>query len=291
MGASFNNDINVVDDQNSTNVLLGAFDTFTGVFVDVTGYSSVTLTTKSDVASVFSGINIDWSTDGVAVDLATQSFTFDPAIGLDGLTVHATVRGRFYRIRYNNWFTPQTTFHLQALLRKGTPAGTVRSIDPTNTFITNLDTQIVQGILSMVGRANPQQVMLPVADDVNLPNDGPFVFVSPRPGKTDNVFKKVVTASLSPAAMNSTAFTFERFTFLSITNNVKRGNLYLQLQNGTDLSPTHFDYMIPAGHTWEDPGQFGTVYPGEIWGVWDEVYIHSPALQEGNARTVGHYYG
>lgn len=271
---------------NSSNTPLLALATFVGQFEYVKDYSSISVTVDADVDSTFNGVTIEWSSTGLSADIESQSFTFDAA---SGLTVHVTCRAPFYRLKYENSVTGQTSFNLISILRREPPTATVRTIDPVNTFTPNLDVQTVQAILSGVGRFNTQQVLLPALDDVNIGES--FLFVSPRPGQIDNVFTKVVTATLSPAALNSTAFSFERFTFLSITNNVKRGNLYIQLRDGTGLSPTNFDYKIPAGHTWQDPGQFGTVYPGEIWGVWDELYIHSPAIQAGNARTVGHFYG
>lgn len=290
MGATFNNDINVADPQNSTATILGSFGVFTGTFVDVQNYSSVTTTCKSDVASQFSGLQIQWSTTGITADLAPQLFTFDPATGLDGFTVHATVRARYMRVIYQNSFTAQTSFVLTTLLRKGSPTGTVRSVDPTNTFLTNIDVQTVQSILSMVGRASPEQVMLPLADDVNLPGDGPYIFVSPRPMRQDHIARKATAASL--ASVQLTDFSRERLTFLSITNSVLRGNLYIRLGDDTGLSATtNFDYVVPPGSTWQDLCQFGSVYAGNIYGVWDEVYIQSPTIQAGKALFMAGYYG
>lgn len=285
MGASFNADLNVVDPLNSTSTPLGAFGTFTGQFRDVSDYSSVSVSCISDVASSFSGLAIDWSTDGITANIAPQLFTFDPVnISQDGLTVHATVRAKFYRIRYENAFQAQTSFVLESLLRKGTPAGTVRSVDPVNTFITNLDVQETQAILSGVGRFNQEQVMLPLLDDIDFVfGRQVYLFVSPRPAFSDGVDRKVTTASLTPVKLSN--FGRERAIFISITNNVRRGNLYVQLDTSTGLSPTTWDFVVPPGHTWQDPGQFGTGYAGNLWGVWDEVEF-SP----GNAKYICYRY-
>lgn len=293
MGASFSNDLNVPDPSNSTTTPLLAFEVFTGEFREVVNYSSVTVSCKSDVGSIFSGIFLEWSTDGVSADITPQRFTFDPvATSLDGFTVHATVRARFVRVIYQNSFTDQSFFTLTTLLRKGTPAGTVRSIDPTNTFLTNIDVQTVQGILSMVGRANPEQIMLPVADDANIADfpgaDGPFVFTSPRPINANFIGRRLTTATLIPTLL--TNFDERRVT-LSIVNDVLRGNLFIRLGDGSGLSTTSWDYVIPPGGTWQDPGQFGSVYSGEVWGVWDEVYIQSVGVQEGHARYTGVSFG
>lgn len=288
-----NSDINVIDSDNSTNMLLIPFATFTGVWRDVTGYSSVSVSCKSDVGSNFAGLQIEWSTNGTTADLAPQRFTFDPfVISQDGFRAHATVAARFFRIEYQNGNIGQTSFALTTLLRKGTPSATVRTIDPVNTFTTNLDVLTTQSILSGVGRANNEQVQLPVMDDVNISQgDGPYIFVSPRPTRGDNIIRFTVPVSLSPVLLNPTVGTIERGTFLSITNDVKRGNLYIRLETSTGLSPTNYDYKVLPGETWEDPGAFGSVYFGDIYGVWDEAYIHSPTVQLGNARYVVNYYG
>lgn len=282
-------DNNIVDTQNSTNVLLGVNAEFTGIFKKVTTYSSITLTIKSDQPSPFAGIQVQWSTDGVSTDLVTERFTLDTNFVANGITIHATVRAPYYRVKYTNGTTAQGFFRLVSLLRRGAPAGTVRSIDPFNTFIPDVDAQVAWSLQSMAGRANPQQMQLPVADDVNLPTDGPFIFVSPRPGKQDNLQRKITPVSLSPVQLSQNAF--ERATFISITNDVLRGNLYLQLHESTGLTERHYDYKLAPGEVWQDPGAFGSVYPGNIYGVWDEAYIQSPTVQLGSARYVVNFYG
>lgn len=285
-----NSDINVVDIDNSSNTPLASSAWFTGQFVDVTGYSSVSVVCLSDVSSQFSGIYIDWSTNGTTADLAPQRFTFDPAAtSQDGFRAHATVSARFYRIRYQNNTVAQTSFILSALLRKGTPAGTIRSIDPINTFTTNLDVETVQAVLSGIGRANGEQVQIAVMDDVNSLSEGSFLFVSPRPVFRGNLSRKTTPASLSPVQITNTPH--ERAVFLSVTNAVLRGNLFLRLNDATGLSTTNYDFKLLPGETWYDPGKFGSAYSGDVYGVWDEVYIHSPDIQLGNALFIVNYYG
>lgn len=288
-----NNDINVVDLDNSSGTILAPFATFTGQWRDVTSYSSVSVACLSDQGSQFDGIRIQWSTNGTTADLAPQLFTFDPfVISQDGFRAHATIAAKYFRIEYQNANVAQTSFALTTLLRKGTPSATVRSIDPKNTFTTNLDVLTVEAILAGVGRANSEQVQMPVMDDVNIgEGDGPFIFVSPRPTRSENIIRFTIPVSLTPVLLNPTLGTVERATFLSITNDVKRGNLYIRLETSTGLTPTNYDYKVLPGETWEDPGSFGSVYFGDIFGVWDEAYIHSPTIQLGNARYVVNYYG
>lgn len=286
-----NNDINVVDLDNSSGTLLAPFAIFTGQWRDVTSYSSVSVACLSDQGSQFDGIKIEWSTNGLTADLAPQLFTFDPfVISQDGFRAHATIAAKYFRIEYQNGNVAQTSFALTTLLRKGTPSATVRSIDPKNTFTTNLDVLTVEAILAGVGRANSEQVEMPVMDDVNIGDgDGPFIFVSPRPALHTNNTRKVTQVSLTPVQLID--FIRERLIFSSITNSVHRGNLYLKLDTSTGLTTTNYDYKLLPGETWEDPGQFGTVFGGLIFGVWDEAYIHSPTIQLGNAIYVATYYG
>lgn len=286
-------DNNVIDPTNSTTTPLAAFGTYTGSFVNVTAYSSLTLVIKSDTSSVFAGIKIEWSTDGITADIAPQRFTYDPAVtSIDNLTVHTTIRAPFYRISYQNRNIAQTSFLLLVLLRKGTPTGTVRSIDPVNTFLTNIDVVTVQAILSGVGRLNPEAVLLPSMDDNNFTSSNAevYIYVSPRPpGQTANIDRLSVDASLTPVSFALPSFT-DRYTFFSITNNVERGNLFIQLGTSVGLSTDNFDFIVPPGHTWQDPAQFGSVYAGSIFGIWDEVYIENSGFT-GNAKVVAHFYG
>ena len=286
MGATFSGDLNVTDPQNSTTTPLGALASYTGAYRNVTDYSSVSVSCLSDVASTFSGLHLQWSTDGVNQDIAPQRFTFDPnVVSADGFTVHATVRSAFVRIKYDNSVTPQSFFTLTTLLRKGTPAGTVRTIDPTNTFTTNLDVQAVQAIMAGVGFQNPEQIQLAQMDDTDLLDQKSFIFVSPRPTVNGNLARTIVTASLTPVSIFTDS---AKRVFSSITNDVLRGNLYLKLNTSSGLSPTSYDFKVPAGHTWRDAGNFCT-YQGSIYGVWDEVYIHSPSIQAGAVVAVEHF--
>lgn len=281
-------DINLVDESNSTDVPLAALTFFTGSYTDVTSYSSISVSVLSDVPSTFSGLALQWSTDGIVNDLAPQLYTFDPTVvSQDGFTVHATVRAKFCRIVYQNSAFPQTFFTLTTLLRKGTPSGTVRTVDPVNTFTTNLDVQVTQALLSGLGLFNGEQVQIATMDDVD-PTDGLFLFTVPRPGK-ETVTRESIEVSLTPVSL--TSFGLTRCTFFSITNAVTRGNLYIRLGTSTGLTIRDYDYKIPPGHTWQDPGQFGSVYPDRVYGVWDEAYIQSPAEQLGNALVVRNFYG
>ncbi|MGH7484540.1 MAG: hypothetical protein ACREMY_02905 [bacterium] len=281
MPDGFTGAVNVVDSNNSTHALLPAFGTFTGQWVDLTSYAEITVAIRSDQSTPFGGIQIQWSTDGANVNLEPQRFTLDTTSVGPGLTIHATPHARYYRIVYTNWFTSQGTFQLTSILRVSAHGGTVRSIDPNNTFTPDVDAQIVSALLTCVGRSNPQQMQLPMGDDVSF-GDGPFLFTSPRPAK-DLPIRNAVAASLVPVQLNP--FSLSRCTFMSYTNDVVRGNLYIQLGDGSGLSPISYDYKIPPQHVWNEPSRFGSVYIGDVWGVWDYA---DPA---GKARYIVNRYG
>lgn len=286
-------DVNIVSVVNSTNTPLGAFDVFTGAWVNVTDFSSISVACTSDQGSQFSGVRIQWSTDGVTSNLPEQRFTFDPlAISQGTFRVHATVAAPFFRLLYENGFQAQATFVLVTLLRKGTPTATVRTLDPVNTFAANLDVGTVQAILSGRGRFNGEQIQMVRLDDVDLPNDGPFLFVTPRPGQSDAILRRTTAASLVPVRLNTTPGAVERPYMMSIVNSVQRGNLFLKLDasSSSGLTTTQFDAMVPPGHEWHFMSKSGTGWPGHVYGVWDEVYVNDDG-GVGSALFVVAYYG
>lgn len=277
-----------VDSANSTVIPLGVLEEFVGEFTNVSSYGSISVSCQSDVGSTFSGLKLEWSTNGFTADLASQDFTFDPVvISQDGFTVHATVRASYVRVRYQNSVDAQSFFVLETRARRGSISGTIRSMDPKNTFITNLDAQTVQAVTSGVGRFNPEQLQIAVMDDVNTAEfpgaQGPYLFVSPRPWHATNTVRRVSPASL--VASRLTNFENDRRTLLSITNRVARGNLYLQLTTAAGLSASSYDLEVPPGHTWASPG-----FAGNVFGVWDEVYVEDSGLV-GSAVSVENFYG
>lgn len=283
--------VGAVDAANSSSTPLGALEEFVGEFTNVSSYGSVSVTCQSDVGSVFSGLKLEWSTTGTSADLASQDFTFDPVvISQDGFSVHATVRASYVRVRYQNSVVAQSFFVLETRARRGSMSGTIRSMDPKNTFITNLDVQTVQAVMSGVGRFNSEQLLLVAVDDTDQLDDSCYLFTTPRPVRPDGFYVRELPATLTPVVL-TLAGAVERPLTLSVTNNVLRGNLYLKFNTDSGLSPTSFDYKVPAQHTWQLPPQAGTGWGGQVFGVWDEVYVHSVPIQAGNARVVSTFYG
>lgn len=99
-----------VEELNSTNVPLNTLDTFTGVFVDVLKYASVTVAAKTDQDSI---LYVDFSPDGVNLD-STLSYSISSNIN----EVHRiTITRKYARIRlYNSSASNQTFLRLQTIL-------------------------------------------------------------------------------------------------------------------------------------------------------------------------------
>lgn len=103
----------VIDQQNSTNTPLAGGGVYTGAWVNVLNYGQIQITAFSDVASSATGLEIQFSMDGVHVD-----HTHDYVISAGaGETVQMQPHEQYYRVIYTNGAAPQTAFRLQTLLR------------------------------------------------------------------------------------------------------------------------------------------------------------------------------
>jgi hypothetical protein len=118
--------LNVVDAGNSTTTPLGANATFTGTAVDLLGYASVTY-------SVFA--SHDSATNGVICQFSPDNVNWDDRVvnekDADGTASDLSIRchDRYFRIKYTNGATPQTTFRLQTILKRYMPAGDTCGVD------------------------------------------------------------------------------------------------------------------------------------------------------------------
>ena len=118
--------LNVVDAGNSTTALLGAGGVFTGTSVDLLGYSSVTYSVFASHPSAVNGLVCQFSPDNVNWD---DRIVNDK--DADGTVSDLSVRchDRYFRIKYTNGATPQTTFRLQTILKRNPPAGDTTGVD------------------------------------------------------------------------------------------------------------------------------------------------------------------
>lgn len=106
----------VVDANNSTTTLLGASETFTGAFTDILDYSNVAVFIYSDQASEAAGLIFEWSDDGITVR-DDDTYNYTPA--QNGVPYSFGRMVRFFRVRYVNGATPQTSFGIQTILSRG----------------------------------------------------------------------------------------------------------------------------------------------------------------------------
>ena len=136
---------NVVSTANSTSTPLGSGGTFTGTVEEVTKYGSIAVFVYSDVASATDGCIVEYSTDGVNFDDSDtytvpanngKFFTFGP-------------EARYFRVRYINGTSAQTTFRLQTILRARPMKYSSHRAD--DLIEENSDTELVRAVTSEIG--------------------------------------------------------------------------------------------------------------------------------------------
>lgn len=94
---------------NSTTTPLGSFASFTGAYELVRDYASVSVTIGvSGGDSNGAGFNVEWSGNGVNTDSETDYTVFTDTDN----TWTFPISGRYFRVRYQNGSTPQSTFRL-----------------------------------------------------------------------------------------------------------------------------------------------------------------------------------
>jgi len=104
----------LVSTGNATTTPLGANATFTGTWEQTVDYATLSVTVYADVPSATDGMKFEWSGDGVNVD-EDEAITISTAH--PGRAMASNVRGRYFRIRYTNGGTAQTTFRLGTVYR------------------------------------------------------------------------------------------------------------------------------------------------------------------------------
>ncbi len=134
-----------ISTDNSTTATLAADAVFTGTGEDVTRFSSLTVTSTSNVANAASGISMEFSPDGTNWD---RKFIGHIA-GKSDHTHTLRIINRFFRVVYTNGSTIQTSFRLQTLYhtdnslpyinRTGQPQGTVDTLPTRQTTEVDLD--------------------------------------------------------------------------------------------------------------------------------------------------------
>ena len=103
-----------LDTQNSTTTPLSGSATYTGGWSDVSAFATVTVAAKSDVAGT---LYLEFANDSSQAN-ADSTLTYAVAAGIN--EVHTLKRTRqFFRVRYVNGSTDQTTFEISAFAEQG----------------------------------------------------------------------------------------------------------------------------------------------------------------------------
>lgn len=131
-----------VSDVNTTSTPLGANETYTGEWCDVSVYGSVVLGVISDVDSATNGLKIEYSADGVNT-VQNNEYT---VTGGDGKTFSFGMSNQYARVKYTNGAIPQTTFSLQTILKSA--AGKWSSHRISDNIIGDDDAELVKAVIT-----------------------------------------------------------------------------------------------------------------------------------------------
>lgn len=118
----------------STNALLGIGGVFnaSGTIVSTLGYLAASVSVKSNFNSAAQGLEFQWFADlAGARSLGMTSFTYGSAPNLT--SVQVPIKGPYYRVKYTNGASAQTTFELVSSLLVTAPPADVLPISSTIT--------------------------------------------------------------------------------------------------------------------------------------------------------------
>jgi hypothetical protein len=161
-----------VSSAQSTNTLLGISGVFNaaGPISSTQGFSAVALTVKSDVVSASMGVVFQWYADAAGTRLVKEgTFTYGtPNIGI-GFSV--PVQGPYFRVKYTNGITAQTSFEFLVQFFVDAPPPDVVAVSDTITG--NNAAQIVKanivglqenGVYANSKLSNSSSQMVAIAD-------------------------------------------------------------------------------------------------------------------------------
>jgi hypothetical protein len=157
LGTSINGSI---DSGNSSSTPLGIDGVFTGTAIDVTDYSNIYVTVKSNVASATDGLSIQQSHDGTNWD-HTDEFTISAN---SGKTFSFQAGAKWFRVVYTNSGTGQTFFRLQTMFKKS--GGVESSHRIQDSIVDDDDAALVKAVLT--GKANGSFVNVLTTQDGNI---------------------------------------------------------------------------------------------------------------------------
>jgi hypothetical protein len=102
----------IIDEGNSTTTPLGISETFTGVFIETTLYSSMTVNYKGDGSGI---LRIEFSPDGIT---ATKTKRVLQVLGGRGSNHTLAIISKYMRISFDNDAVAQTELNIQCILHK-----------------------------------------------------------------------------------------------------------------------------------------------------------------------------
>lgn len=103
---------------NASDTPLGSNATFEGAWEDVRDFASITVTVLTDQPSAANGAVIQFTDDvNVGTVMRSVATTIPANVATGGTFFSLAPQGRFFRIRYTNGATAQTTFRSQVLLK------------------------------------------------------------------------------------------------------------------------------------------------------------------------------
>lgn len=244
---------NIVDPQNSSNVLLGAMGSFIGPWVNVTDYTSITALMVAD--QIVISARFEWSEDAVNVrDDSPFLVNSNPVSFGGGLRTSVSIPTQYYRIVVENGSTPQSIFVLNSMLRRGTPSGFISPI-----IMAPVAADDALTVKSVLFGTSP-------GGFVPILTDGNGILEVTRPPNPTGADRTIITASIGTSQrLDPGTFTAQRKDFF-LFNDTITGNLYIKL--GADASLTDFDFKVPSQHSWVVPHDW-VMWGDSINGIWD----------------------
>lgn len=120
----------VVSTGNATTTALGSNASWTGTFEEVKNYACISFTLYADVSSANNGLELQWSGDGTNID----KVEYINVTGGTGKALTFNIRSRYFRVKYTNGASAQSTFRVSTVYRY---TGTGINNYPINNTITS----------------------------------------------------------------------------------------------------------------------------------------------------------
>lgn len=131
-----------ISTQNSTTATLGAGGTYAGTFEDISGYATVSILIKSSHASATNGLILELSADGTTAH-SSDTYTLSANTGK---VYSVPAYGKYFRVRYVNGATAQTSFVIQTKYFVDYPKPSSHRIDEN--IISQDDAELVKAVIT-----------------------------------------------------------------------------------------------------------------------------------------------